>query len=160
MSSVKPCSTLHQGKFVSSFKWKLTHLTISCAGMDTSRISEHNVKKMRTSCLQILRINASIFNVVPWPSALLRKDVFGGGVNYSQNKYCQQYKHIKSLTLVGLRVSWKWLWAVQSWEGPTFWRNQWVQQSFVRNNVSACFIKHEGLLYSFIVTCATGCTHP
>jgi hypothetical protein len=50
--------------------------------------------------------------------------------------------------------------------------NEWVQQSFVRNNVSACFIKHvyhntrwnifanEGLLYSFLATRATGCTQP
>jgi hypothetical protein len=69
-------------------------------------------------------------------------------------------------------------------------RMKWVKQSFVRNNVSACFIKHvyhnmfrlkskpssgvtpwlikhaETLLRTkdccthFIVTCATGCTHP
>jgi hypothetical protein len=75
-------------------------------------------------------------------------------------------------------------------QAQTVTYSEWVQQSFVCNNVSAWFIKHvyhnifrlkskpssgvihvfnkarwnivanEGLLYSFVVTCATGCTHP
>jgi hypothetical protein len=64
---------------------------------------------MRTSCLQILRINASIFDSVPWPSTLLRED------SLEENKYCQEYKYIKSILLCWVWVSQKWPWAVQSY---------------------------------------------